>query len=81
MCLISFNRIIQSILMYSSGPTHIHVICDEAARLYIESRLARVTHPAYDVSVYFIELAYQSIIDRVDREGSIWSTHSAGVST
>jgi hypothetical protein len=71
----------QSILMYASEPVHIHIICDTSARLVIETRLERLKHPFYDVSVFFYELPWQSIQDRLDREGSIWSAHSAGAGT
>ena len=71
----------QSILMYASGPIHIHIICDESARLEVEARLELLKHPFYDVAVFFYQLPWQSIQDRLDREGSIWTSHSAGAGT
>ncbi|KAI0086679.1 hypothetical protein BDY19DRAFT_894430 [Irpex rosettiformis] len=70
--------LIKSILMYASEPVHIHIICDESARLEAEARLELLNHPFYDVAVFFYQLPWQSIQDRLDREGSIWTSHSAG---
>lgn len=64
--------------MYASGPIHIHIICDESARLVVEARLNLLKYPSYNVAVFFYQLPWQSIQDRLDREGSIWSAHSAG---
>lgn len=71
--------IVQSILMYASSPVHIHIICDEAAQTYLEERLALVTRPKYDFLVRFYRPSYQDMLDRVEREGSLATIHSAGV--
>ncbi|KAI0693883.1 hypothetical protein BC835DRAFT_1351750 [Cytidiella melzeri] len=70
--------LIKSILMYASGPVHIHIICDDSARVLIKTRLERLKRPYYEIAVFFHVLPWQSIQDRLDREGSIWSSHSAG---
>lgn len=67
--------------MYTSHNTHIHIVCDEAARGYLEEALVLVVQPAYDVTVRFYQPSWQSILDRIDREGSITSGHSAGYGT
>lgn len=69
----------QSALMYTSAPTEFHIICDDAAQKVLEERLSLVTHPAYDVRVYFYTPSWQSMLDRVEREGSIRTDHSAGL--
>ncbi|KAI0340140.1 hypothetical protein BDW22DRAFT_1334945 [Trametopsis cervina] len=70
--------LIKSIFMYASGPIHIHIICDESARLVIERRLELLKRPAYNISIFFYQLPWQSLQDRLDREGKIWTAHSAG---
>lgn len=64
--------------MYAAGPINLHIICDESARRFIERRLERLKHPEHDVAIFFYDLTWQSIVDRLNREGSMWSTHSAG---
>ncbi|EKM55804.1 uncharacterized protein PHACADRAFT_184569, partial [Phanerochaete carnosa HHB-10118-sp] len=71
--------LIKSILMYASGPIHIHVICDEAAQKYLEKRLALVTRPRYNILIRFYRPSWQAMADRVEREGSISTIHSAGI--
>lgn len=73
--------ILQSILMYASTPTHIHIICDEHAQSYLEERLALVTRPRNNVLVRFYRPTYKSMEERVEREGSMTTIHSAGVGT
>lgn len=64
--------------MYASGPTHIHIICDDAAQEYVQRRLALVTHPRYDVLIRFYKPSRAEMEARVEREGSIATIHSAG---
>ena len=64
--------------MHASCPIHLHIICDKDARLYLETRLDLVKHPMYDIKVSFYELTLQSLVDRLDREGTMTSVHSAG---
>lgn len=64
--------------MYTSGPIHLHIICDEAAQTYIEKRLSIVPRPRFDVFVRFYRLAWQAMVDRIEREGKIGSKHAAG---
>ena len=65
--------------MYTSRPLHFHIICDEAAQTYLESRLRLLTHPLHSVSVRFYQLSFQSMQDRVLREGAINTDHAAGM--
>ena len=69
----------QSALMYTSRPLHFHVVCDENARAYLENRLRVLTHPRHSVSVRFYQLSFNSMQDRVSREGGISTDHSAGI--
>ncbi len=65
--------------MYTSVPIEFHIICDSEAQVFVEQRLSLVTHPAYDVRVFFYLPSWQSMLDRVEREGSIHTDHSAGL--
>jgi hypothetical protein len=65
--------------MYTTRPLHFHIICDEAAQLYLESRFRLLTRPLHRVVVRFYRLSVKSMVDRVDREGSITSGHTAGI--
>jgi hypothetical protein len=65
--------------MYTTRPLHFHIVCDEAAQLYLESRFHLLTRPTYRITVRFYRLSFQSMVDRVIREGSIFSDHSAGI--
>jgi hypothetical protein len=65
--------------MYSTRPLHFHIVCDEAARLYLESRLRLLTRPIHRVVVRFYLPSFQSMLDRIAREGSINTDHSAGI--
>lgn len=69
----------QTILMYTSAPVDLHIICDNEAHAYLESRLSLVTLPRYNVRVHFYLPSWQSLLDRVGREGSIKTDHSAGL--
>ncbi|GJE97040.1 glycosyltransferase family 8 protein [Phanerochaete sordida] len=71
--------LLKSIFMYASGPTHIHIICDEAAHSYLEKRLALVTRPRHDILVRFYRPSYEAMAERVEREGAISTIHSAGI--
>ncbi|KAF7964716.1 hypothetical protein HWV62_3677 [Athelia sp. TMB] len=70
--------LLKSILMYNSKPTHFHIICDEAAQQYLEARLSLITRPANDIRVHFYHLTQDKIAARLNREGSIGTSHSAG---
>ena len=67
--------------MYASGPTQIHIICDEAAQTYLEKRLALVTRPRHDVLIRFYRPSWEAMAERVEREGAISTIHSAGIGT
>lgn len=67
--------------MYASTPVHIHIICDEPARLAIEARLERLKHPYYDVAVFFYQMVFDDIRNRLEREGRIRTAHTAGTGT
>ena len=65
--------------MYASGPIHIHIICDEPAQAYLEKRLALVERPRHSLHVFFYRPSWQAMLDRVEREGSISTSHVAGI--
>lgn len=71
--------LMKSILMYTSMPVEFHIVCDEAAQAYLENRVRLITRPAHDILVRFYLLSWQSMADRIDREGTIMTDHSAGV--
>jgi len=71
--------LIKSILIYNSSPTEIHIICDDSAHKYLETRLSLVHRPSHNVRVFFYQPSWQSMLDRVEREGSIKTDHSAGL--
>ncbi|KAH9171535.1 hypothetical protein EDB89DRAFT_1971767 [Lactarius sanguifluus] len=56
-------------IMYTSRPLQFH----------IESRFRLLTHPLHSVSVRFYRLPFQSMLDRISREGGINTDHSAGI--
>ena len=65
--------------MYTSRPLHFHIVCDEAAQAYLESRFRLLTHPVHNITVRFYQLSFESMRDRVEREGAISTDHSAGM--
>ncbi len=65
--------------MYSSGPTHFHIICDDDAQAFLEKRLALVKRPKQNVLVRFYKLTRADMTGRIEREGAIFTDHSAGV--
>jgi len=71
--------LIKSILMYTSVPIEFHIICDEAARKYLEKRLHLVEHPVHDILVRFYPIPFLDMQERIRREGGITTDHSAGV--
>ncbi|KAJ6606655.1 hypothetical protein DFH09DRAFT_15462 [Mycena vulgaris] len=71
---------IKSVLMYNTSPSEFHIICDGPAEQYLRVRLALVNRPLHTISVRFYQPGWQSMMDRIDREGSIsYSDHSAGI--
>ncbi|KAJ2931398.1 hypothetical protein H1R20_g5686, partial [Candolleomyces eurysporus] len=73
------SLLIKSIVMYSSRPTDIHIICDDAAERVVRSRLSLLERPLHQVRVWFHKPTWQGMLDRVEREGSIQTDHSAGL--
>jgi hypothetical protein len=65
--------------MYTTRPLDFHIVCDEAAQLYLESRLRLLIRPTHPITVRFYRLSFQSMVDRVAREGSIFTGHAAGI--
>jgi hypothetical protein len=64
--------------MYTSRPLHFHIVCDDAAITYLEPRLRLLTHPVHPITVRFYRLTFQSMMDRIAREGTLDTGHSAG---
>jgi len=71
--------LLKSILLYNSRPSDIHIICDDKAEAVLRKRLSLVQHPPHHVRVWFYRPSWQSMLDRVEREGSIQTDHSAGL--
>ncbi|KAF5358050.1 hypothetical protein D9756_001781 [Leucocoprinus leucothites] len=71
--------LIKSILMYNSSPSEFHIICDDEAEGFLRSRFALVNRPRLNVWIKFYKPDWQSMVDRIEREGSISSDHSAGI--
>jgi hypothetical protein len=65
--------------MYNTRPSDIHIICDDNAERLLHSRLDLVQNPLHHVRVWFYKPTWQSMLDRVEREGSIKTDHSAGL--
>jgi hypothetical protein len=65
--------------MYTSRPLEFHIVCDDGAITYLESRFNLLTHPVHPVTVRLYRLSLQSMVDRLDREGSIKSGHPSGI--
>jgi hypothetical protein len=64
--------------MYTTRPIHFHIICDEEAIAYLEPRFRLLSNPLHPITVHFYQLAYQSMVDRIKREGSLDTGHAAG---
>ncbi|KAJ6611795.1 hypothetical protein B0H10DRAFT_1808896 [Mycena sp. CBHHK59/15] len=73
------SLLIKSVLIYNTRPSEFHIICDEPAEKYIRARLALVKRPIHEILIRFYQPSSQSMMDRIDREGSIITDHSAGV--
>ncbi|KAH9023197.1 hypothetical protein EDB84DRAFT_477760 [Lactarius hengduanensis] len=71
--------LLKSAIMYTSRPLQFHIVCDEAARTYLDSRFRLLIHPLHSISVRFYQLSFQSMLDRISREGGINTDHSAGI--
>jgi hypothetical protein len=65
--------------MYTSKPVDIHIICDDSAENFLRQRLNLIQRPAYHTRFWFHKPTWQSMLDRVEREGSIKTDHSAGL--
>ncbi|KJA27273.1 glycosyltransferase family 8 protein [Hypholoma sublateritium FD-334 SS-4] len=72
-------QLIKTILMYSSGPVDIHVICDDVAESLLRGRLSLVQRPSHHIRVWFRKPSWQAMLDRIEREGAIKTDHSAGL--
>lgn len=74
-----FANISQSAIMYTTRPLEFHIICDEAAQSYLERKISVLQTPAHNILMRFYRVPHQSMVDRIRREGGIWSDHAAGV--
>ncbi|KAI0290463.1 hypothetical protein BC826DRAFT_913080 [Russula brevipes] len=70
--------LMKSIIMYTTRPLEFHIVCDDVAMTYLESRFRLLTHPLYPITVRFYRLSFQAMVDRVAREGSLNTGHAAG---
>jgi len=64
--------------MYSTRPIDLHIVCDDEAEELLRSRLRLVVRPEHSVRVWFYKPTWQSILDCIEREGTIATEHSAG---
>ncbi|KAF8876039.1 hypothetical protein CPB84DRAFT_1796191 [Gymnopilus junonius] len=71
--------LLKTILLYSSRPSDIHIICDSDAENILRHRFSLVQHPLHRVRVWFYKPSWQAMLDRIEREGSIQTDHSAGL--
>ncbi|KAJ3896715.1 hypothetical protein GG344DRAFT_85142 [Lentinula edodes] len=71
--------LIKTILMYTTSPIELHIICDQSARDFLETRFSLLTGPSYPLKIRFYQPSLQSMKDRIAREGSIRSDHAAGL--
>ncbi|PPQ90127.1 hypothetical protein CVT25_012296 [Psilocybe cyanescens] len=71
--------LIKSIILYNTKPSDIHIICDDEAEEVLRSRLTLIQNPPRHIRVWFYKPSWQSMLDRVKREGSIATDHSAGL--
>ena len=65
--------------MYTSRALEFHIVCDDEAIAYLDSRLRLLTHPVHPVTVRFYRLTFESMANRIAREGSLNTGHAAGV--
>ncbi|KAF9001988.1 hypothetical protein BDQ17DRAFT_1357867 [Cyathus striatus] len=71
--------LVKSILMYNSSPSEFHIVCDDVAEKFLRQRLSLLTRTKHRVTVHFYKPSWQSMLDRIQREGSIQTDHSAGL--
>ena len=64
--------------MYASRPLEFHIICDDGAIAYLDSRLRLLTHPVHPITVRLYRPTFQSMTDRIAREGSLNTGHASG---
>ena len=64
--------------MYTSRPLEFHILCDDEAVAYLDSRLRLLTHPVHPITVRLYRPSLQSMMDRIAREGSLHSGHASG---
>ncbi|EJD36903.1 hypothetical protein AURDEDRAFT_174070 [Auricularia subglabra TFB-10046 SS5] len=72
------QHMLKSILMQSSRPIEVHIICSNDSAPVIQQRLALVTRPRHDVRAVFYPVTPEAILARAARAG-IGSKHHAGV--
>ncbi|KAH8827485.1 hypothetical protein DL96DRAFT_1816461 [Flagelloscypha sp. PMI_526] len=70
--------LIKSILMYITGPVELHILCDEAAKAAIDPGLSLIHSPTYEVKVRYYMPTWDEMVARLEREGSLFTEHSAG---
>jgi len=73
------KHLVQSAIMYTSRPLEFHIICDDEAIAYLDSRLRLLTHPVHPITVRLYRITFESMVDRIAREGSLNTGHAAGV--
>ena len=72
------QHMIKSMLMYSSRPVHLHILCSPDVPDVLNESLSLVSRPAYDIRVSFYPVEEASIRARAGRAG-LNSKHHAGI--
>jgi len=66
-------------MMHTSQPVDIHIVCDGEAERTLRARLDLVTRPRYRTRVRFYKPSFQKMLERIEREGTLQTDHSAGI--
>lgn len=67
--------------MYATGPVELHIVCDEEAKKVLEISFNLVYSPAYNVVVRYYMPTWDQLVQRIDREGTLFTDHGAGMRT
>lgn len=65
--------------MYTSQPVDIHIVCDEEAEKTLRAGLDLVKRPRHHIRISLHKMTFQSLLDRLEREGTLQTDHSAGI--
>jgi lipopolysaccharide biosynthesis glycosyltransferase len=63
------SQLLKSILMHSSTPVHLHIICTSDAVPVLWRRFALVNRPAYELEVTLYQVERDQVVQRAQRAG------------